>query len=310
MKVLIIGLGSIAKKHIDAIKQVNPATSFWAIRHTASSESYEGIINVYSYDQLPVDLDFAIISNPTSKHTEALKSVLKLKVPVMVEKPISGDLEGLEEIIADFESTGIINYVACNLRFHPCIKWLKDNLSVSEVLEVRAYCGSYLPDWRPGVDYRKAYSSVNALGGGVHLDLIHELDYLVYLFGLPGRSISSLRKVSRLEIESMDSASYLLEYSEFTATVGLNYFRRKPKRSIDIVTNDDVFMVDLLNGTIETKNSKIDFSANFFITDTYKDQMKYFLSILNTPEGVRNMNTLKEAFGILKLTLGEDAVEG
>lgn len=310
MKILIIGLGSIAKKHIDAIKQLNPAARFWAVRHTEGSPLYEGVDNVHLYEDLPKDLDFAIISNPTSKHKEALKSVLELKIPVMVEKPVSADVEGLEEIIAEYESAGITNYVACNLRFHPCIKWLKDNLAVDKVLEVRAYCGSYLPDWRPGVDYKKVYSSVKALGGGVHLDLIHELDYLVYLFGLPERNISSIRKVSPLVIESMDSAGYLLEYPGFTATVGLNYFRRIPKRNVEIVTTDDVLTVDLLNATIETKDDRIDFSTDFKIADTYLDQMKYFLGILNSPEGFRNMNTLKEALEVLKLTLGEDAIKG
>ena len=48
---------------------------------------------------------------------------------------------------------------------------------------VRLWFGSWLPDWRPAVDYRPTYSARAELGGGVLLDAIHELDMLVWLLG-------------------------------------------------------------------------------------------------------------------------------
>ena len=42
------------------------------------------------------------------------------------------------------------------------------------------------------------------MGGGVHLDLIHEIDYLIYLFGIPKEIKKQYRKVSKLNIDSND----------------------------------------------------------------------------------------------------------
>ena len=128
------------------------------------------------------------------------------------------------------ESNNIITYVACNLRFHPCIIYLRNILSKNILIinEVNVYCGSYLPDWRPGVNIRTIYSSNPNMGGGVHLDLFHELDYTVWLFGHPKVSKSFLRSASSLNIDSIDYANYILEYNTFNANIILNYFRRKP----------------------------------------------------------------------------------
>ena len=76
-------------------------------------------------------------------------------------------------------------YVGYNLRFHPLLKYLKKYLSQSndKLLSVNIYAGSYLPDWRKNTNYVKSYSASKRKGGGVELDLSHEIDYASWLFG-------------------------------------------------------------------------------------------------------------------------------
>ena len=69
---------------------------------------------------------------------------------------------------------GSTYYVACPLRYNAVIQYIKDNIDLQDVISVRSISSSYLPDWRPGVDYRKTYSAKKELGGGVSIDLIHE----------------------------------------------------------------------------------------------------------------------------------------
>ncbi len=172
--------------------------------------------------------------------------------------------------------------------------------SYDKINEVNVYCGSYLPDWRPGKDFRTLYSADPGRGGGVHLDLFHELDYLVWIFGQPIKHNGTFRNVSSLNINAIDYANYVLCYP---ASVILNYYRRKAKRVMEIVFSDKTWIVDLLKNEIRDENEILIFASEFEIMDTYKKQMSDFIEGLksNSP-----LNTLKESVEILKICLNNE----
>ena len=64
MKILIIGLGSIAKKHISAISALIPDSLFFALRSNKNSTTFENVKNIFEINETPKDIDFIIISNP------------------------------------------------------------------------------------------------------------------------------------------------------------------------------------------------------------------------------------------------------
>ena len=212
------------------------------------------------------------------------------------------DLSGVAQLLQLCKAHKIRTYTAFNFRFHPVLLWLQENLKVKRVLEAQAYCGSYLPDWRPGRDYRNVYSAKKALGGGVHLDLIHELDYLLWLFGDPEVVTSFRNKVSDLKIDSPDFAQYWLRYPKLNISVILNYYRRDPKRQLEIVLEDDTWIADLLHGTVINANGKILFEDRRPVSETYSRQMKYFIDGLKLDEPY--MNSLSDSVKTLKYCLG------
>jgi predicted dehydrogenase len=303
MKVLIVGLGSIAQKHIAALKVLEPTCRILALRSNKNAAEVAGIENVYHWHQVPSDISFIIISNPSSEHFETIRSALVMKVPLFIEKPPLMNLNNAASLLEEMNRENIITYIAFNLRFHPAIIWLKENIRSRRVFEVQAYCGSYLPEWRKGNDYRTIYSAKKELGGGVHLDLIHELDYILWLWGNPLRIQSDRSKLSDLEISSVDSACYWLTYKNMRASIMLNYFRRDPRRSLEIVMDEDTWTVDLLKCVVRNAKGDEIFSSNFEITGTYIDQMVYFLKSLR--ESTPLMNDLKESLVTLKLCLNE-----
>jgi predicted dehydrogenase len=301
MKVLIVGLGSIGQKHIKALRQIHPDVEIFALRSSKLGAAVNGVCSIYAWEEAPKDLKFVIISNPTSEHKNTICHAVNLGIPIFLEKPPFMSLDGINEILLLVDQNGIPTYTAFNLRFYPVIQWLKDNLPVEKVLEVQAYCGSYLPDWRKEQDYRKNYSSIKGMGGGVHLDLIHELDYLVWIFGMPASIDSFLSKISELEISSIDSAHYWLAYNHMNVSIILNYFRRDPKRSLEIVMIDDTWNVNLLIGVISNSKGGIVFSTDYKIVDSYVDQLKYFLECIDQKKAL--MNNLNESVQTLKLCL-------
>lgn len=117
------------------------------------------------------------------------------------------------------------------------VRFIKDDLHrLGKIAEVNVYCRSDLRTWRNGIDFRKSYSVRKDLGGGVHLDLIHELDYVYWFFGKPEALHRRMTSKSSLQIDSIDYANYSLAYSNFSVNIILNYFRTAPKRQIEIVS--------------------------------------------------------------------------
>jgi predicted dehydrogenase len=280
MNVLIIGIGSIALKHIDAIRKVTVNAVIYAFRSKPNANIHQEVINIYDLDSCNVSFDFAIISNPTYLHFQFIEILLKKRINIFIEKPPVNTLCNYNKLLKYSLEYKVINYVACNLRFHPCLQFLKKEMKTNtrRINEINVYCGSFLPDWRPMQDFKETYSAISEMGGGVHLDLYHELDYITWIFGIPNASHSTLRKVSTLKIDSIDYANYLLEYDSFAANIVLNYYRKDPKRIIEIIFEDETWTIDLIKNKITGKDEFIIFEiSNFSILNTYNDQMQYFI---------------------------------
>jgi predicted dehydrogenase len=302
MKVLIVGLGSIAKKHINAIKTIDANVSLFALRSSRDAFHMEGVEDLFSLDEVFLhQFDFSIISNPTYKHCETIKSLIKLDIPLFIEKPLSNNLQ-IDDVLKKIVAEGIITYVACNLRFLPCIQFVRDWLQkhLSRINEINVYCGSYLPEWRKGIDYKENYSAIPEMGGGVQLDLIHEIDYVYWLFGMPEKVRKTLTNSSSIGIKANDYANYCLEYKNFNVSIVLNYFRRDSKRTFEIVLEDGTIFVNLLEDKVFFRGQTI-FSSNLKISDTYLEQMKYFLNCLSNH--TFTFNSVLNAYDTLKICL-------
>lgn len=303
MKVLIIGLGSIAKKHIDAIRKLDESAEVFALRSSLNSKSdIVGVTDVYSLNDLKISvLDFIIISNSTSEHFSTIKQLSEFNIPLFIEKPLFSEInEETQHLVDQIENKNSKTYVACNLRFLECLQQLKRIIKDKVVNEVNVYCGSYLPNWRPGVDFRTIYSANKEMGGGVHIDLIHELDYVYWLFGNPLKTQTFFSNSSSLNITAFDYANYLWVYNEFSASIILNYYRKDSKRTIEIVTKEGTYLVDLLKNSIEL-NGDVIFISNNKIIDTYSKQIDFFVE--NVVKKGEKFNTIAEANTILKLCM-------
>lgn len=307
MNVLIVGLGSIALKHIKAIKEFDVQAKIFAYRSNTDALPVNGVTNIYNLDDKLVVFDFAIISNPTNLHYEFIEVLTEKGIDLFIEKPPVGTLDNIDNLIEKINRANNITYIACNLRFHPCLQYLKNELTNNQcrINEVNVYCGSYLPDWRPDKDFNKIYSANPEMGGGVHLDLFHELDYTYWLFGKPIYTKSLKRNVSTLNIRAFDYANYVFEYEGFTANIVLNYYRKKPKRIIEILFENKTWEIDLIKNTITDDNGSVIFSVgNFKIEKTYTDQMNFFINSLKF--GSLKMNTFIDSIEVLKLCLGDE----
>ncbi len=149
-------------------------------------------------------------------------------------------------------------YVGYNLRFNPIINFLKDKIKSKNIWNVTIFCGSYLPNWRNNIDYSKSASAKKELGGGVLLDLSHELDYVQWLFGNIKIQYSKSKKLSNLNIGTDDFLSLTGKTKKVPSIqIVLNYFTRNPTRQILIDGKNISIQADLIKkNVIYYKGSK------------------------------------------------------
>jgi predicted dehydrogenase len=309
-KFLFIGYGSIAKQHIDNIAIIGQEQNFnFSIDLVRSSNFFDAdsthskyIKKNYRYDEvINESYDAVFITNPTSEHYTTLVKYINNSNNIFIEKPvfdsISYDLDYIRKSKSNI-------YVACPLRYKKIMQYIKKNISFSDILSVQIISSSYLPDWRPHLDYRKIYSSLAELGGGVKNDLIHEWDYIHYLIGQPTSIFSVSDRISDLEINTEDIALYIASYENFYVEIHLDYFGKFQQRKMRLITKDGFIEVDLIKNSIifEPKGSTITFDEdkNYM---KYKE-MEYFLSFLIDSEQ-KNYNDLEFAIKTLKFTRGE-----
>lgn len=307
-KIAIIGLGSIGRRHLVNISRVlserKDSYTIDVIRsgiHGNTDESLSDLINnvYYSYEEVPQDYDVIIISNPTAAHYETIKRYIPNTMHMFIEKPVfnSSDLS-LNNM--GLKSDGIY-YVACPLRYSGVIQYIKNKVDLCNLYCVRVMSSSYLPDWRPKIDYRTTYSASNSQGGGVSLDLIHEWDYICYLFGEPKRVFNIAGKFSDLEIDSDDISVYIAEYEKFLVEVHLDYIGRKPIREVQLFTRDDTIQIDILNASIHYLKSGNVISFSETRDDVHLREIIHFFDIIEGRE--QNSNDIKTAMATIKIAL-------
>ena len=244
IKVLVVGYGSIGQRHAEVLSSISVVDEI----HIVSKQEKLPYKTFHSLDKIP-DLwiyDYFVIASETILHYSQLvyiNSIVKEKI-ILVEKPLSTtgfDIDLNNDI-----------FVAYNLRFHPVINELAKLLKNEEVLNINIQTGQYLPTWRPNRDYTTSYSALEEKGGGVLLDLSHEIDYLVWLFG-EFKSIYSINeKISDLKINTDDyftAIGKMKSGAYFNMT--MDYISKITQRNININTNNYTIKADLVNNQLE-----------------------------------------------------------
>ena len=309
LKVCFVGIGSIAKRHIKNLTRISFEDDINlyidAVRRNGNKgndDVFNLIDNVFpSVEALTEIYDAIFVTNPTEYHLDTLQKVTPFGKNFFIEKPIVS-LSQLEDIEHYEKKDKAVYYVACPLRYNVVIQYIKNNVILDDVFAVRSISSSYLPDWRPGQDYRDTYSAHKSLSGGVSIDLIHEWDYLSYLLGKPIKVACMSGKKSHLEIDSEDYAIYIAEYLDKTVELHLDYFGRKTIRDITLFTKDDTIVGDIAKNKITyLKSGKtIDFHEER--DDFQVRELRHFLEMI---EGKCAQDSdINHAIEVLKLTQG------
>ncbi|KAB7884536.1 hypothetical protein GA417_11370 [Poseidonibacter ostreae] len=283
LKILIIGFGSIGKRHFNNILTLGYNNITIVSRHSKVEKykSYDNLENAFKNNRY----DTVIISTETSAHIKTLENVLKYDVKnIYLEKPISHEYKKYQDIKSVIKEKKINLVVGYDLHFELGllkIKELIEKNSLGSIVSFIAEVGQYLPDWRPGVDYRKTMSSKKKDGGGVMLDLIHEVDYLNWILGPFSKVANMNGQISNLEIDTEDISIYLLKSENgVIGSIHLDYLQKDLSRNCKLIANNGTIIWDYVKCEVKWKTHT---DSNWTIYDySHKDRNDRFLDIMKS----------------------------
>ncbi|HMD90321.1 MAG TPA: Gfo/Idh/MocA family oxidoreductase [Anaerolineaceae bacterium] len=292
MKFMIAGYGSIGRRHMRNLLALGEQ-DILLYRSKRSTLPEDELAGFQVETNLEAALDQSpqavIVSNPTALHLDVAIPAAERGCHILLEKPVSNNLERLPELKDALRVGGGRLLVGFQFRFHPCIRQaaalLKEG-AIGKPLSAQAHYGDYMPGWHPWEDYRKSYSARDELGGGVALTLCHPLDYLRWLLGEISSVWGYTGQVSEMEINVEDEAEIGLKF--VNGTVGsahLDYYQRPPTHRFEIIgmqgtlrwDNDDNILRVFRAGTGVWE--EIPAPANFERNDMFLDEMRHFLAV-------------------------------
>jgi predicted dehydrogenase len=284
-RILIVGLGSIGAQHLAVIQRLFPEAKIQILRQDETrTKNGLGVTEVSSLDEVKRFLpEIIVICNATSEHINTALKLEQTDANLLIEKPISDSTKDIVRLIRDFEATGRVLMVGYNLRYLKSLKEFRRHLNeglIGQPLSVRCEVGQYLPSWRPKKDYRDSVSAKRELGGGVLLELSHEIDYLRWIFGEVDWVRATLLRQSELEIDVEDTVHLNIGFEMITngrqliANLNMDFIRHDTTRRCTVIGDTGSIRWDGISGEVSLfqagrKTWETLFANDNGIEDTY-----------------------------------------
>ena len=296
MRALVVGGGSIGKRHLQNLRQFGIENLAVAEVDRDRRRQLEAELGLTGFDDLKAGLsfrpDFVVIATPTHLHLKQALAVASMGLDVFVEKPLCHDPAEMCELANVVERKNLVSLVGCNMRFHPGPAKVKELLSdrrVGRVLFARLHCGSYLPNWRPQTDYRSNYAAHPETGGGCIFDCIHEIDLCRWYLGEITGVFCMAGHLSSLEISTEDVAALLCRHaSGAISEIHLDYVQRTYERGCQIVGESGSIFWDFTKSELRFYDAASARWENFFppadwqTGEMYVAEMKHFLDCIRS----------------------------
>lgn len=216
----VVGLGNIAKQHIDNIRNGAVKNAQLVAICSRSKNEYATELDVahFSSYQALIDsglLDAVIIASPTMSHFEIAKYALQKNIHVMLEKPIGlSSFEG--EKLLQYKSKETCFALMLNQRTDPTFVKMKSIVQSGLLGDLQRTHWSMTNWFRPEIYYQVSdwRATWKGEGGGLLVNqAIHNLDVFQWICGMPSEitAFCEFGKYHQIEVE--DEVSAFFRYS-------------------------------------------------------------------------------------------------
>ena len=319
MKALVIGAGSIGRRHLGNLRRLGVERAAVldpdADRRGEACEAY----GVTGFDQLDAAFgwapDLVVVASPTALHAHQALLAARRGCHLFVEKPLAHSPADVRELAEEVGRRGLTSLVGCNMRFHPgpaAVKRLLDDGAIGRPLFARVHTGSYLPDWRADRDYRTSYSASASQGGGCILDCIHEIDLARWFLGPVTDVVCAAGRLSDLAIDTEDVAALICRHADGQLSeIHLDYVQRTYHRGCHIAGERGTILWDFATGCVRYRPAgdgpwQVEPQPDSWeLNQMYLDELMHLLDCMRT--GRPTVLPVADAVDVLRIALAAKA---
>lgn len=310
MNIVLVGLGSIGKRHLANLQSIWPCAEVWLVsasgRHYASDEAM-GCSQISLAQAIAIKPDFAVIASPAHLHLSHASAFCDAGIPALIEKPLSHDVDSAVEFMRTVKATAPMFSVGYCLRYLPSARYVKQLLNEDKlgiVYLVQSVVGQHLSQWRRHTDFRNSVSAKKELGGGALLELSHELDYLLWLFGPMAAKYCQVSEQGELQLEVEESVDLVLQGSnKMICQVHLDFLQQVPQRRCVISGQLGRIEWDLIENSVFLFNAQG--RQQIYSEPTWDKNQMYQLMLRDFYSAVQNEKVapvpLQDGMAVLKL---------
>ena len=312
MKFLVVGYGSIGKRHVDNLLSISGievivCTKQKQIRKLKKHcKVYKKLI-----DAINEQPEAAIIANNSNEHVTTASKLANAGIHLFIEKPLGSSLVGTGRLRKIVKQKKLVTMIGCNLRFHECITKIKELIekkTIGRIISVQAESGSHLPNWHPSENYRNSYAAREDLGGGVVLTCIHEIDYLYWFFGNVKNVFSITGQYGNLKINAEDLSAIIMKFqNNIIAELHLDYFQRPEIRKCKLIGTKGTIYWDSGSNIVKVYNvNKKRWIQKFKIKNyqrnrMYVKELSHFIECIKQKK--QTINPLDQGITTLEIAL-------
>jgi len=290
LKIALIGLGSIAQKAYLPILANHPKV--YPILCTRNTQVLKELSTKFRISKAYSDLeelirakpDAAMVHSSTDSHVFIVSKLLKARIPVFVDKPLSYSLEESERLLDIASTKKVPLYLGFNRRFAPLVKSLSTLPSPIQV------------SWQK--------HRVDLPGDPrvfVFDDFIHVVDGLRFLGDGPVRN---LNVVSRIKNEKLETIHVQWQQGETLLVGGMNRINGITEERIDFFSPGNKWEINNLDsGTHFMKEKETVLKFDNWESTLHKrgfvNMMEDWINVVQ--EGVCNPDSIKDIWATHQL---------
>lgn len=301
MRVVVVGLGSMGKRRIRLIKQIDESIEIFGVdarmdRRNEAEEKF-GIASFENLGEaLNMQCDCAFICTSPLSHADIIEKCLQAEVNVFTE--INLVCDKYDSNIALANKNGCVLFLSSTFLYRDEIRYIREKVRQSNsILSYTYHVGQYLPDWHPWESYKDYFIGDSRTSGCREIMAI-DLPWIYKTFG-PIKSVRHLcEKKTELNTTYPDGYLLLIEHENGTqGTMAVDVISRKAVRNFEVFAEDlyltwDGTVTGLKEYNIDTKTEEtiklydnvdtLDGYANFTVENAYKNEVEAFFNIINS----------------------------